>query len=238
MSSTRRTAVPAASEPRAYVAYYRVSDVKQGKSGLGLEAQRASVARYISHYPGELLNEYTEVETGKRHGKRPQIRAAIAEAKKRKAILLIAKLDRLARNVAFISNLMESAADFVAVDMPSANRLTIHILAAIAEHEGEMISQRTKAALAEAKKRGTKLGNPRWQESIGKATAARRKKPAPVDVAAILAGYRKEGLSLRAIAERLNQLGLKTASGAAWYASTVRAALPSSPLIPDSRLAA
>jgi DNA invertase Pin-like site-specific DNA recombinase len=221
----RRTPRKQSDSPTHFVAYYRVSDVKQGKSGLGLEAQREAVARYLLAVKGVLAGEYTEVETGKRHGKRPQLAAAIALASRRSATLLIAKLDRLARNVHFISGLMESSADFVAVDMPYANRLTIHIMAAMAEHEGEMISERTRAALQAAKARGTRLGNPRWQESIARATAARRKQPAPEDVRTLVAGYRAEGLSLRQIAARLNQLGLKTPSKAQWHPSSVRTLL-------------
>jgi DNA invertase Pin-like site-specific DNA recombinase len=142
-----------------FVAYYRVSTDRQGASGLGLEAQRQAVARYLGR--GRLLAEFTEVESGRRHTNRPELLTALALCRKWRAVLVIARLDRLARNVAFIANLMESSVDFVACDMPQANRLTIHILAAVAEHERELISQRTKAALAEAKRRGTKLGNPR-----------------------------------------------------------------------------
>ena len=120
-----------------FVAYYRVSTVRQGRSGLGLDAQRQAVARFVG--AGQLAGEFTEIESGKRHNNRPQLAAALAECKKRRLTLVIAKLDRLARNVHFISGLMESGADFVAVDMPHATRLTIHILAAVAEHEREMI---------------------------------------------------------------------------------------------------
>jgi DNA invertase Pin-like site-specific DNA recombinase len=138
-----------------FVAYYRVSAERQRVSGLGLEAQREAVARHVG--TGQLVAEFTETESGKRHTNRPQLLAALAECRKRRAVLLNARLDRLARNVAFIANLMESGADFIACDMPQANRLTIHILAAVAEHEREMISQRTKAALAAAKARGVQL---------------------------------------------------------------------------------
>ena len=131
------------SNPGSYVAYYRVSDVKQEISGLGLEAQRTAVARYLTQVKGGLVSEHTEVESGKRHTNRPELLAAIAAAKRAGATLVIAKLDRLARNVHFISGLMESAADFVACDMPAANKLTLHIMAAMAEHEREMISKRT-----------------------------------------------------------------------------------------------
>lgn len=223
---TPKTAANAA-DFRPFIAYYRVSTTRQGESGLGLDAQRAAVARYLAQAgPGAQLEaEYTEVESGKRHTNRPQLAAALTHAKRARATLIIAKLDRLARNVAFISNLMESASDFVACDMPHANRLTIHILAAIAEHEREMISARTKAALEQKKVRGVKLGNPRWQESIGKATAARKKTPTPADVRDIAQRYRVEGLSQRAIAARLNDLGLKTPTGARWHVSSVQTAL-------------
>ena len=146
-----------------YVAYYRVSTDKQGIKGLGMDAQREAVARFMAG-KGDLAAQFIEVESGRKDN-RPQLLAALAECRKRRAVLVIAKLDRLARNVRFISGLMNSDVEFVAVDMPSANRLTIHILAAVAEHEREMISQRTKAALAAAKARGTKLGNPRGAEA-------------------------------------------------------------------------
>lgn len=220
-----RTAKRSRKPSGGYVAYYRVSTDRQGKSGLGLEAQREAVARHLASRKATLVSEYTEVESGKRHDNRPQLAAAIGEAKRLGATLLIAKLDRLARNVHFISGLMESAAAFEACDMPHANKFTIHILAAVAEHEREMISERTKAALAAAKARGTKLGNPRWQESIHKATAARKKPLPSAELAAIVAGYRAEGFTLRAIAKRMNELGLKTASGAQWHASSVHKAL-------------
>jgi DNA invertase Pin-like site-specific DNA recombinase len=211
---------------RAFVAYYRVSTARQGESGLGLDAQRAAVAKYLaSVVDAKVVAEFTEVESGKRHTNRPELAAAIARAKKAGATLVIAKLDRLARNVHFISGLMEAAADFVACDMPHANRLTIHILAALAEHEREMISARTVAALEQVKARGTKLGNPRWAESIEAARAARKKAARPVEVKSILAGYQSEGHSLRTIANRMNTLGLKTVAGGAWHPNSVRRAL-------------
>lgn len=129
-----------------------MSTDKQGITGLGMHAQREAVGRYVQNR-GNILSEFIEVESGKKHTNRPQLLAALEECRKRRAVLLIARLDRLARNVAFIANLMSSDVEFVAVDMPQANRLTIHILAAVAEHEREMISQRTKAALAAAKPR-------------------------------------------------------------------------------------
>src|SRR5213080_3501248 len=142
-----------------FIAYFRVSTDKQGKSGLGLEAQRNAVLDYLNGGRWSLVQEFVEVESGK-HSDRPQLTAALAACKKHKAKLVIAKLDRLSRNLAFIATLMESGVEFVAVDMPEANKLTVHILAAVAEHEREMISERTKAALKAAKARGTRLGNP------------------------------------------------------------------------------
>lgn len=207
----------------AFVAYYRVSTERQGESGLGLEAQRAAVARFTRG--ASLLSEFQEIESGKRHTNRPQLAAALSECRRQKATLVIARLDRLARNVHFISGLMESGVDFVAVDMPQANRLTIHILAAVAEHEREAISQRTKAALGAAKTRGTKLGNPCWESSIKEARAARNPIPLSPALLTIMQNRRTEGWSLRRIATEMNALGLKTPRGAGWHASTVRACL-------------
>ena len=139
------------------IAYYRVSTTRQGQSGLGLEAQRKAVANFVHVKGWEVGSEYTEIESGRRND-RPQLALAIADAKKHKAKLVIAKLDRLARNVHFVSGLMETNVDFVAVDMPTADRFMLHVYAAMAEEEGRRISQRTKAALAAAKARGIKLG--------------------------------------------------------------------------------
>jgi DNA invertase Pin-like site-specific DNA recombinase len=207
----------------AFVAYYRVSTDRQGDSGLGLEAQRAAVARFT--HGASLLSEFQEVESGKRHTNRPQLAAALDTCRRDKATLVIARLDRLARNVHFISGLMESGVDFVAVDMPQANPLTIHILAAVAEHEREAISQRTKAALGAAKQRGTQLGNPRWQDSIQEARSARNPVPLSPALLTIMQNRRAEGWALRRIASEMNELGLKTPRGDDWYASTVRACL-------------
>lgn len=147
-------------EPPRFVAYFRVSTAKQGKSGLGLEAQRASVEQFIVSACGTIVAEFIEVESGTRSD-RPKLTDALRLCRIHNATLVIAKLDRLARNVAFISNLMESGVDFTAVDFPSANRLTIHILAAVAEHEAHIIRERTRTALAAAKARGVVLGGNR-----------------------------------------------------------------------------
>ncbi len=202
-----------------FIAYYRVSTDRQGASGLGLDAQRQAVAGFVGS--GQLVSEFTEIESGRRHTNRPQLLAALAECWKNRAVLLIARLDRLARNVAFISTLMENGTDFIACDMPTANRLTIHILAAVAEHEREMISKRTTAALAEAKRRGTKLGNPRIEEArAGARHAHHASRPAP-EVSALMKRWRQQQWTLRRIAQELNRLNIRPARGRQWYASSV-----------------
>ncbi len=204
-----------------YVAYYRVSTDRQGASGLGLDAQRDAVTRHIGQ-ADRLIAEFTEIESGRRHSNRPQLKAALDACRQRRATLVIAKLDRLARNVHFISGLMESKVDFVAADMPEANRLTIHILAAVAEHEREMISQRTKTALAQAKARGQQLGNPRLAEAREAAKAKHdARRPAP-EVLRLMTGWKAQGMTLRDIAQELNRLAIRTPRGSEWYASTVR----------------
>lgn len=215
----------------AYIAYYRVSTDRQGASGLGLEAQRSAVAGHIG--PGQLVNEYTEIESGKQHANRPQLLAALQECRRKKATLVIAKLDRLGRNVAFISALMESAAEFVCCDNPHANRLMLHMLAAFAEHEREQISQRTKAALKAAKARGVQLGNPRPLEALKRANAVHRaRKPAP-EILSLMQTLRQQGKSYCAIARELNRLNIKTGRGCQWYDVTVKAALT----VPHSKAA-
>jgi DNA invertase Pin-like site-specific DNA recombinase len=202
-----------------YIAYYRVSTERQGASGLGLDAQRHAVTQFIG--AGQLVGAFVEVESGRRHTNRPQLAAALAECRKRRATLVIAKLDRLARNVHFISGLMESGVEFVAVDMPQASRLTIHILAAVAEHEREAISQRTKVALAQAKARGTALGNPRLHEARKAAAKATRTQP-PAEVIQIMIDRRRQGETLRTIADRLNRLDIRTPNGNRWHPETVK----------------
>jgi|CXWL01.1.fsa_nt_gi DNA invertase Pin-like site-specific DNA recombinase len=140
-----------------FIAYYRVSTTRQGESGLGLEAQKQAVTNYLNGGDWKIIAEFVEVESGKNNN-RPKLAEAIALCKKHKAMLIIAKLDRLARNVHFISGLMESSVEFIAVDNPNANRLMVHMLAAFAEHEREQISKRTVEALAAAKARGVRLG--------------------------------------------------------------------------------
>jgi len=200
-----------------FVAYYRVSTARQGASGLGLDAQKEAVLRYLNGGGWELVAEFTEVETGKGKdalSKRPVLREALAHCRKHKAKLVIAKLDRLARNVHFVSGLMESKVPFVACDLPEANELTIHIMAAFAQHEAKRISERTKDALAQLKASGVRLGNPRIKE-------INRQKDDQADKFAkrlrgILKGFVAEGYSQRRMVEELNGLEITTPQGKHW----------------------
>jgi DNA invertase Pin-like site-specific DNA recombinase len=199
-----------------FVAYYRVSTDRQGRSGLGLEAQRAAVRGYLgAAIPAA---EFTEIETGKRND-RPELDRALAVCRKRKARLVIAKLDRLSRNLAFIAALMDSGVEFLAVDNPHATRLTLHILAAVAEHEREMIAERTKAALQAARARGVQLGRngvDRLAPTYRAKAIERARQLAPV-----LTEMKAAGLSARQIAAQLTERGIAMPTGARWHAQTV-----------------
>ena len=180
------------------IPYYRVSTRKQGESGLGLEAQQSCVADFARYGQHEIIATYQEIETGKR-ADRPELAKAIAHSKRAKATLVIAKLDRLARNVHFLSGLMESRVDFVCCDNPHANRLTLHILAAVAEDEARRISERTKAALAAYKARGGRLGTPgnltsrgRQERSRGHEGEGQNRLRRPAARVAAMAGGRSE----------------------------------------------
>lgn len=205
-----------------FVAYYRVSTDRQGRSGLGFDAQKQAVTAYLNGGKWSLLNEFVEVESGKNNA-RPQLEAAIALCRRKKAKLIIAKLDRLSRNLAFIATLMESGIEFVAADNPHANKLTVHILAAVAQNEREMIAERTKAALAAAKARGTRLGR------YGADVLAPANRKGAIDhareIAPALADMISDGLSLRAMAGRLDESGIKAARGGKWSAMAVKRAL-------------
>jgi DNA invertase Pin-like site-specific DNA recombinase len=214
-------------EVNKYIAYYRVSTQKQGLSGLGLEAQQEAVARYLGGGAAKLIGEFIETETGKGAdalAKRPQLRTALEACRKSGAKLLIAKLDRLARNVHFITGLMEAAkgngrnaVKFVACDMPEANDLTIHIMAAFAEHEAKRISERTKDALRAAKARGKRLGvagaanlqpNIEMRQLAADGFACKLRGQ--------LEGFRLRGLSQRQMVAELNTLGIRAANGGEW----------------------
>jgi DNA invertase Pin-like site-specific DNA recombinase len=207
------------------IAYIRVSTDKQGKSGLGLEAQEQAIAAYAASQGVSVSETFIEVESGK-NNHRPELEKALKLAKRTKSTLVIAKLDRLSRNAAFLLTLRDSGVEFVAADNPEANRLTIGILAVIAEHEREMISERTKAALAAAKARGIKLGNPQgFSEEHRNAGPEARRKQAQEFTQRIAHWFQKTAhLSLREAAQVLNDEGVETAKGGLWSASTVRAA--------------
>jgi DNA invertase Pin-like site-specific DNA recombinase len=219
-----------------FVSYLRVSTARQGASGLGLEAQRAAVTDYLNGGDWKLVQEVLEVESGKRND-RPALADALRLCRKHRATLVIAKLDRLARNVAFISNLMESGVEFVACDMPQANRFVVHILAAVAEHEAEAISKRTKAALAAAKARGTQLGGrrvsaQRWSEIAQEARLARTAEAdrRAADLLPVIRSIQAEGaVSLRQIAAGLNERNVTTPRGGDWSAVQVQRVMPRFP---------
>ena len=216
------------------VTYLRVSTARQGKSGLGLEAQQKAVADYLSTGQWNLLEEFVEIESG-RNSKRPKLLEAIEICKASGAKLLVAKLDRLARDAAFLMNLKDAGIDFVCADMPEANRLTIGIMALVAEQEREAISKRTKEALAAAKARGVQLGAYRDGVYVGgkgntetarNATDARtaQLRSVALDMLPMLKRYDIGGSkSLRAIADTLNADGISTVTGrGVWNASSVR----------------
>lgn len=196
-----------------YIAYYRVSTDKQGNSGLGLEGQRSQVREFI--HPDNIDIELTEIESG-RKSQRPILNQAIELCREHNATLLIAKLDRLARNVSFVSTLMNSGVKFIAVDMPSATELTIHIYAAMAEYEAKRITERTRAALKVKKAQGFKLGNPQnlTKEAQMKGVEAIKLKAVNNEnnqrARALIQEMRKSGTSLQKIADKLNSNGYRT----------------------------
>ncbi len=208
----------------SFISYLRVSTARQGASGLGLEAQRATIRQHLDGGQWTLLGEHVEIESGKR-ADRPALAKALNDCRLTGATLAIAKLDRLSRNVAFLQNLMDSGVEFTAVDNATASRFTLHILAAVAEHEATMISS-TKVALAAAKARGVKLGGHRdtlrdgsLNAYVADPTAARaalRERAAAFvsGVGPLVQAMRQEGLSLRQIGARLTERGVRTARAA------------------------
>lgn len=214
-----------------FVTYYRVSTQRQGTSGLGLEAQRESVRQYLNGGDWEVVGEFTETESGRKSDQqRPQLAAALAECKRLGARLLVAKLDRLARNVHFVSGLMQAGVKFEAVDLPQANDLTLHIMAAFAEHEAKRISQRTRDAIAAKRARVEagvdKSGKTAWADAWGTAGRAnlrpnieQRQQGADAfaeKLKGCIEGMQTRGLSQRAMVAELNALGVKTPTGKAW----------------------
>jgi len=214
-----------------YIAYYRVSTQKQGSTGLGLEAQRTAVKQFITSRGGiEVPPSYTEVESGKKND-RPELRKAINQCKDTGATLLIASLDRLSRNVAFIFDLkaeLESGGvDFIACDLPEANTLTLGVMSAMAQHGRELTSKRTKAGLAEAKKRGVILGTPENLTEEARAKAHRTISEKAYSnlqnrhAFHFIKPLKEEGVSYQKIADRLNSEGYRTRKGKEFHASQV-----------------
>ena len=214
-----------------FVGYIRVSTAMQGRSGLGIEAQRKAIVDYLNGGNWELIAEFVEVESGKKD-ERVELQKAFNRCKMTGATLVIAKLDRLSRDSHFIGSIMKSGIEFVAVDMPAANKFTVHILAAVAEHEREMISQRTKSALQAAKARGKVLGNPKNLNSDAAAKGRGLGVQARVEKADTFAAetlptinnYVEQGMSLNQIARELNHSNILTARGkvGSWTPTAVR----------------
>jgi DNA invertase Pin-like site-specific DNA recombinase len=216
-----------AARVRRFVAYYRVSTDRQGKSGLGLEAQQKAVRDYLNNGAWELVAEFIEVESGK-HSDRPELEKALDACRRHKAKLVIAKLDRLSRNLAFIAALMESKVEFLVVDNPHANKLTVHILAAVAQHEREMISERTRAALQAAKARGVRLGNPNLAKAavLGRARVQETARQFALNVLPVIREIQATGVtSHNAIAAKLNERHVRTRRGGKWTHVQVAAVL-------------
>ena len=213
------------------VAYERVSTARQGRSGLGLEAQRRAIDDYAVATGAQVLARFTEVESGHR-ADRPELDAALQLARLTGATLIIAKLDRLSRNAAFLLTLRDAGVRFVACDMPQANDLTVGIMALVAEAEREAISRRTRDALAAAKARGVRLGNPNGAAALRRSSDNGRSLRATVtanadtfaqSLAPVLADIRAQGhTTLRAIATELDARGIQTRRGGRWQVSNVR----------------
>lgn len=203
-----------------YAHYLRVSTDKQGIDGYGIDAQRAAIKGYVPSV------EFIEVESGKRKD-RPELLKALDYCKRNKSTLVVAKLDRLARNVSFVSMLMESKVEFICADFPTANNLTIHIIAAVAEHEAKAISDRTKAALAAAKAKGQVLGKSMNQDkgNNGRATQADIADRNALKVQTTINSHLSQDKSLRFIAQELNSLGVPTPRKAQWTAQAVKNAI-------------
>ena len=209
---------------KAYVSYIRVSTQKQGRSGLGLEAQQQAVTDYLHIHGGDLIGQFSEVESGSKDD-RPELHKALRACRLKGGTLLIAKLDRLSRNHRFLVELQDSAINFICCDMPDANRLTVGLMASIADYERQLISERTKAAMTAAKARGVVLGNPRLAEFRNtdprKATAARvaKSQAYKAEIMGVIIEMETEVggfLSAKEIASRLNDAGYQTPRGCEW----------------------
>lgn len=232
MARRRPLRAAGASSALAFVSYLRVSTQQQGASGLGLEAQQEAIQRFVSQAGGELIAEHQEIESGKKND-RPELTKALARCRATRATLVIAKLDRLSRNAHFLIGLRDSGVEIAICDLPNADRLTVGIMALVAEKEREMISARTKAALAAAKARGVRLGNPRLKagdRKTAQAAANARKGQAyrrAKDLMPFIEAAQRAGCgTLGSIAEALMARGIKTPGGAEiWDATQVRRVL-------------
>jgi len=210
-----------------YVAYYRVSTAKQGKSGLGIEAQKNTTTGYLASVNGELVESYKDIESGSKNN-RPELQRALRKCRLTGATLLIAKLDRLSRNALFLMELRDSSIKFVCCDMPEANNFTVGILACMAEYERELISERTKAGLKAAKARGVILGNPNLHlirnTDTTAATAALTAKAQArnTELRQVINEMKSEGkLTLRQLATKLNEAGYTTARGSKFHPTSI-----------------
>jgi DNA invertase Pin-like site-specific DNA recombinase len=214
-----------------FVTYYRVSTLQQGHSGLGLEAQQATAQQYLIAHGGIELASFTEVESGKIDA-RPQLEAALLRCRQTHATLLVAKLDRLSRNIAFLFRMRDEGVKFQALDIPEANTLTLGVFAAMAQHEREVISARTKAALSARKARGLPLGTPRDMTAYaasaslkGRAVRAAKARQRAADIVPQILEARASGCAtLRQVADKLNGQGIVTPRGRQWTAAAVRSA--------------
>lgn len=210
------------------VSYLRVSTARQGRSGLGLEAQRAAVEDYVRRTGAKTMREFVEVESG-RNDDRPKLAEALAFARRAKATLCVAKLDRLSRSVRFISTVLESPVEFAAADMPDANRFMLHSLASVAEYESKMIGDRTRVAMAAAKRRGVKFGSPKGLSKAARrrgqlhGAEANRRKAIEVyaDLMPTVCSMRQKGSTLDQIAQHLNDEGHTTQTGSTWTPTQV-----------------
>ena len=217
-SFTRSNEVQTAMTRERFITYYRVSTDRQGRSGLGPEARQEAVHQYLSGRAADVVAEYVEIESGGKSD-RPKLQDALAACQREKATLLIAKLDRLARSVAFVSALMEAKTNFLAVDMPHASRLVLHVMAAFAEHERDMIRERTKAALAAAKARGVRLG------TNGAVLAAKNRAGAIAHAetlrGAVTGAIQSGARTTREVADYLNRIGIASRQGGHWHPANV-----------------
>jgi len=210
---------------KSFILYRRVSTTRQGQSGLGLESQDETVRRYVTNQKGKVVGEFVEVESGKNND-RPQLTLALSECRRLKATLVVAKLDRLSRNAEFLLRLQNGNVDFVCCDCPNVDRFTVGILALVAQRERELISERTKSALAQARKRGVRLGtrNPKRQVKLMVAGYRRQKNEFVAKVRPLIDEIKSSGVStLTEIALCLTRRGIPTRTGKSiWFPSTVR----------------